>query len=68
MRVMLTTAQADLLRYLGRKNQRVARNYKPAVRLAELGLAIIQSVPPPHGWLVTITEAGRSALRAEREG
>ncbi|WP_163006068.1 hypothetical protein [Methylobacterium brachiatum] len=46
--------------------QRVVRGYKPAEKLAALGLVEIAITDAPYPWIVKATPAGREALSREK--
>ncbi|WP_375453766.1 hypothetical protein [uncultured Methylobacterium sp.] len=52
----------EMLRLAAKKSQRVVRGYKPAEKLAALGLVEIAIAEGAFAWVVKATPAGRAAL------
>ncbi|KTS09762.1 hypothetical protein SB2_11965 [Methylobacterium radiotolerans] len=63
----LTEAQWETLRRASSRPFRVIRGYKPAKKLASLGLVEIAVTDGPFAWIVAATTAGRAALSAGEE-
>lgn len=68
MDVKLTEAQRGYLRLLSQGPRTGLASYKPAEKLIALGLAVRGRAKGLQNSEYRITEAGRAALRAEREG
>lgn len=63
----LTDPQWCMLHEAAIRPQRVVRGYKPAEKLAALGLVEIAITDAPYPWIVKATPAGREALSREKE-